>query len=183
MLKIAHVLKYSNERRRIIEQLQAQTNSARVEIETLGVDGVRFRMSKGARSGDWRHHQAFRNERTVDTAGAGDWFTAGFVTELSLGGHQDLRGTSARQLEAAIQHGQALAAWSCGYEGARGAMYHAQARDAVRSVGKMKAAHNRPRITKDVEEEAGHLSDGECDHVANHLAVTKRGDPYRILHR
>ena len=58
-----------------------------------------------------------------DTAGAGDWCTAGIIHRLGQQGLRGLQQVTAAQLQDALCFGQALAAWNCGFEGARGGMY------------------------------------------------------------
>jgi hypothetical protein len=58
-----------------------------------------------------------------DTAGAGDWCTAGLLHHLGRSGTIGLRGIKTVELHSALRLGQALGAWSCGFEGARGGLY------------------------------------------------------------
>jgi sugar/nucleoside kinase (ribokinase family) len=55
-----------------------------------------------------------------DAAGSGDWCTSGLLDKLARG-LSWAEEASAEQLREAVRHGQALAAWNCGFEGARGA--------------------------------------------------------------
>src|SRR5258706_88505 len=58
-----------------------------------------------------------------DTAGSGDWTTMGLLSALFRNGTPNLAAASRQDIAAGIDHGQALAALNCKFEGARGAMY------------------------------------------------------------
>src|SRR5262249_5948847 len=58
-----------------------------------------------------------------DAAGSGDWCTAGLLDKLARGGLPGLNRASPEGLREDIRYGQALAAWNCGFAGARGGMY------------------------------------------------------------
>ena len=122
-LRVAHILKYSNER---LGNLAETVGSARVplEIETLGGDGLRYRscMSSCDTRG-WRRLEAYGANPFKDAAGAGDWCTAGIIHRLAQRGMSAFRGTVESRLVEALKFGQALAAWSCKFEGARAGMY------------------------------------------------------------
>jgi len=64
-----------------------------------------------------------RGEAVADTAGAGDWCTAGIIHLLGRKGLAGMAAMEQGDIERAISFGQALAAWNCAYEGARGGMY------------------------------------------------------------
>ena len=124
---LAHIVKYSHERLREIADLefaQGERDGVLVEIETLGGGGARYRSRLPlARTRGWVTMRAFRQLTVRDAAGAGDWFTAGLLDRLAQGGLQELRSTTGRRLKEAVRYGQALAAWNCRFEGARGGMY------------------------------------------------------------
>jgi fructokinase len=135
---VAHVIKYSHERLRDIADLELrQSDHAGVllEIETLGADGLRYRsrLPKFATKG-WPLVDALKPPAFKDAAGAGDWCTAGILNRLARGGLTGFRRTSSEKLQDALRYGQALAAWNCGFEGARGGMYHVDKRTFKRQV-------------------------------------------------
>jgi fructokinase len=126
-LKVAHIVKYSDERLAGIHDLVARANVP-VEIETLGAKGLRLRVRVNGRA-ESKELPAYSAPELRDAAGSGDWCTAGLIQSL-LG-----NGASVEQLVkdadvvvAATRHGQALAALNCGFEGARGLMYAADAK-------------------------------------------------------
>jgi len=124
---LSHVIKYSHERLRDIADLdlkRSERDSVLLEIETLGGDGLRFRsrLPKSKTTG-WRHVNALTPLVFKDAAGAGDWCTAGVLNSLARAGLSQLRTTTSEELKTALRYGQALASWSCGFDGARGGMY------------------------------------------------------------
>jgi sugar/nucleoside kinase (ribokinase family) len=122
MLSLAHVLKYSHER--LAELDPAWTAKIPLQIETLGEGGVRYKSRlTNSRTRNWRRIDAFAVPRIVDSAGAGDWCTGGILHVIGCRGVKGLKQISDLALVSAINFGQALAAWNCRFEGARGGMY------------------------------------------------------------
>lgn len=77
---------------------------------------------------------AVKAERIRDTAGAGDWCTAGIIDGLFRSGAASLDSLTDRQVNKAIRFGQAASAWACGFEGARGGMYEVDFQSFLTSV-------------------------------------------------
>jgi fructokinase len=132
-LELADVIKYSDERFATLPPHKSQTRR-RLEVQTLGVDGLRYRLVSGRRPGAWRKLPSVRTGGVVDTAGAGDWCTAGMLTHLGRAGREGLDVVKHEDLDAALRYGQALAAWNCRFEGARGGMYERSREQFVRDV-------------------------------------------------
>jgi fructokinase len=124
---LAHVVKYSHERLRDIADLElnpSEREGILLEIETLGEEGLRYRSRlPRSRSKGWATLAAFPVPELKDAAGSGDWCTAGLLNKLARGGLPALKKASSESLRQALCYGQALAAWNCGFEGARGGMY------------------------------------------------------------
>lgn len=121
---LAHILKYSDER---IDKF-VHTSKARrpglIEIQTLGASGLRYRVRlDNAKTHGWRTAKPYIVDRVIDAAGSGDWTTAGIIEQLAKHGLEGLQQATLNDIECAISYGQALAAWNCGFEGARGGMY------------------------------------------------------------
>lgn len=123
--ELSHIVKYSEDRlHSALASLGALdkvvTRLPRVEIETRGAQGLRYRVNLGPRkSGRWTTQPAFRVAPFRDAAGAGDWCSSGFLYQL-----QSERGSSSEALtrervDHALAFGQALAALSCLYLGPR----------------------------------------------------------------
>jgi fructokinase len=124
---LSHVVKYSHERLGHLRQRPRHQHPF-LEIETVGSDGLRYRV-RGRRkeSGQWKEMRAYGLVGLRDTAGAGDWCTAGILhalgPDLRKGGARAFTEASNERIEDALRLGQALAAMKCRYEGARGVMY------------------------------------------------------------
>ena len=121
--EIAHVVKYSHERLSEFPEMDVE-NSPRLVIETLGEAGLRYLWRQpGKRFGAWVESKAIPIDDLKDTAGSGDWCTAGLLSKIAVTGYAGFSAASARQIRDAIRFGQALASWNCQFEGARGGMY------------------------------------------------------------
>ena len=124
---LSHIVKYSNERLRDIADIGLGTQSNEnviLEIETLGASGLRYRskLKSGHLSG-WKMLGVIPARMVKDTAGSGDWCTAGLINKLGRGGLVSLKKISNDRLKEAFRYAQALATWNCGFDGARGGMY------------------------------------------------------------
>jgi sugar/nucleoside kinase (ribokinase family) len=123
-LRVAHILKYSRDRCHSLSDADYRKSSVRLEIETGGSDGLRFcSRLRHAKTRDWVYMPPMRAPIVVDTCGAGDWCTAGILDSVGRRGHAEFTRLTTSQLHSALKYGQTLAAWNCGYAGARGGMY------------------------------------------------------------
>jgi fructokinase len=127
----AHVLKYSQQR--IGDRLGAEVP---LEIQTLGAEGLRFKLQRDNRAATWDELPALRADRVLDTAGSGDWCTAGFLAAAAANGADAFLSLGKPQVVNALRQGQALATINCEFEAARGAMYEL-------SVARLRAARSR----------------------------------------
>lgn len=106
-IELADVIKYSSERAPAFENRLERLETTLVE--TLGGEGAKVRLADGNR---WLPVPGQRVEHLVDSAGAGDWTTAGIIDTLFASvGNSDWY--------AALTVGQRLGARSCGWEGVR----------------------------------------------------------------
>jgi sugar/nucleoside kinase (ribokinase family) len=121
-LAVTHVLKYSHERLSGIAERLGEGSPA-LEVETLGAEGLRYRVRGRSRSHSWCLVDAYGISEVRDTVGAGDWCTAGLIHALGPKGAAGLANANEAEVERALRLGQALAAFTCAYEGARGGMY------------------------------------------------------------
>lgn len=129
----AHVVKYSCQR--LQEGDIPPTNGPKLVVETRGEEGLRFRAElPQAKSSKWVSMPMIPVPVVRDTAGCGDWCMAGLIHRLAAGGARTLLAADERQVADAAQFGQALAAWNCGFEGARGGMYHTRRREFEPSI-------------------------------------------------
>jgi len=120
-LHLAHICKYSREQ---FDGLYSSRGSRPLlEIQTMARKGLRYRTSLAAANGRWQSVNAPALQKTKDSAGAGDWLSAGLIFQLGQQGLSGLHSVSSEALNHALSFGQALAAWNCQFEGARGGMY------------------------------------------------------------
>ena len=123
-LDIAHVVKYARDRLPFGVAAMERHSATLLEVRTLGDRGLayRHRLGKGGGS-SWIHVGAIPAPYLADTCGSGDWCTAGLNEKTGRGGVEGLLDAGVHGIEAGLRYGQALAAWNCGFEGARGGMY------------------------------------------------------------
>ncbi|WP_250628390.1 PfkB family carbohydrate kinase [Pinirhizobacter soli] len=117
MLAMADMVKYSAERASALAWL---TKGDYLEIRTQGARGLQWRWPK-QQIARWQSMDAVSASRVVDTCGAGDWLTSGILIGLLEQMRSQWGSISA--LERILSNAQQLAAWSCGYAGARGGLY------------------------------------------------------------
>lgn len=120
---LAHVVKYAETRLARVEDLWSRGAATMIEIQTLGDRGLRYRHKLHGKRSRWLTLPAIDAPRLVDTCGSGDWCSAGFLAQTFRLQPEGLSELKPAQLTQALQYGQALAAWNCGFEGARGGMY------------------------------------------------------------
>ena len=122
-LALAHIVKFSSERiarGNVVGELR----EARLVIETHAQKGLRFaRRSAATKRLSWKRRSAYTVKNVRDAAGCGDWFSAGLIHKLAQGGLASLDNVSDKEVDSALSAAQALGAWNCLYEGARGGMY------------------------------------------------------------
>ena len=110
------IMKFSSERFGANSEL-CQARGPQLIVRTMGADGLQARWK-----GHWSSFESFVAPRVVDTAGAGDWCSVALLHVLAQKGAQGFRLARKADVERALRVGQALAALSCGFEGARGLM-------------------------------------------------------------
>jgi sugar/nucleoside kinase (ribokinase family) len=122
---LAHIVKVSSSRLAGNEGVLSCTEP-KIVIETRGSAGLRFRCGAtgGKRNGQkWHNMPPIPVKSPRDTAGAGDWCTAGIIYMLGAIGAKGLQDATLAEVRQALRVGQAMAAWTCGFDGARGGMY------------------------------------------------------------
>ena len=116
-------MKYSHERLSDLPEMNVESNP-QLLVETLGDSGLRYRLWKpGQRPGRWVESKAIPVDGVKDTAGAGDWCSAGLMSKIASSGLNGFSKLTDQELSSAIRYGQALSSWCCRFEGARGGMY------------------------------------------------------------
>lgn len=143
-LSHAHVVKYSVDR--IREPLDHRLSSGFVEIQTLGARGLRFR--KHSLVPDWVELPALCTSSVVDTSGAGDWCTAGFLHAMFASrGANELCDLGYNDIYRSLRLGQSIAALSVRHFGARGMMRAWQPSDALEMAQRILDGVNAPEWT------------------------------------
>ena len=124
-ISLAHIVKYSHQRSVDVCGLVDGGSTPLLEVQTLGDRGLRYRhrFGHGGRLSGWKEQKPFCVSHLADACGAGDWCTAGLIASTSGGGQSGLSRIGASGVGAGLLYGQALAAWNCSFEGARGGMY------------------------------------------------------------
>ena len=118
-LKIADIVKFSEDRIPYYTFISPQCQGL-IEIQTLGERGLKYRRKGSAK---WSEVKGYVIENVIDTAGAGDWCTAGIIA-LFFSNNYLPKFISESQIEKALNFGQILSAINCTFEGARGLMYN-----------------------------------------------------------
>jgi sugar/nucleoside kinase (ribokinase family) len=107
----ADIVKWSHELRGHLHDVVLSPRGRQVQIESLGADGVRFRIGRSS----WTVLEPVALD-PLDTAGAGDWLTASFLDALPSLAPEDL---DAEAVGEALTTAQQVAALSCLFVGAR----------------------------------------------------------------
>ena len=121
-LKHAEIVKYSEERLDFIKELTDEVNIP-LEIETLGKNGLQYRIFAGNQRTNWIHVPPAPAGVFVDSAGAGDWLSAELIEKLGSQGLEGFR-LDQEQIQSIFITGQQKAAENCAFPGPRGSMYH-----------------------------------------------------------
>jgi sugar/nucleoside kinase (ribokinase family) len=150
MLRLCDVLKYSDQRAKGFSDLLSNHEAA-LEIQTLGAEGLRFLLRGHKRTVSWVSLASY-DVKIKDTAGAGDWTSAGLIHQLFSNGRRSLRGLTKAKVTEALAYGQALAALNCQFEGARGAMYQLPKKKFVERVTDLQSRSTGYKSRAEVEE-------------------------------
>jgi fructokinase len=160
-LSVAHIVKYSHERMAEAGEAVESASGPLLVVETLGRNGLRF-LSRlgGRRRAKWVEVDAFQVKEVQDSAGAGDWCTAGLIYRLGREGQAGLRRTDPQQVMDAVRFGQALAAWNCRFEGARGGMYQVTLDQFQSTVREILKGSDPPAVRSDLNRHPSAASQG-----------------------
>jgi fructokinase len=112
-ISASDILKYADNR---FDDFPLDVSNVRLEIKTMGEQGLQFRIPSVV--GSWTSLPAISVPSVADTAGAGDWCTAGLLASLfDASSHPDI---SYDAVYDGLRFGQSLAAANCMFTGARG---------------------------------------------------------------
>lgn len=118
-LQFTDILKYSHDRLPFYAST-FETPQVDLEIETLGHEGLQYRTRTAQK---WKKEPSFTIGTIADSAGAGDWCSAGIIHQLLFTKKPDEVKFTQGIIQPALQFGQALGALNCLFFGARGMMY------------------------------------------------------------
>ena len=126
--KESHIVKFSSERitESVSEKIRDSCNDAGTVliVRTAGSKGLYFCYRKrDNKLSNWIHLDAQPVANFVDSAGAGDWCTAGLLFVLGRKHKKRPKFLSMNEVISALQFGQALSAISCSFVGAQGIFY------------------------------------------------------------
>lgn len=121
-LAITDIFKFSNDRLPNYKSKYVK-RQVFIEIETFGANGLAYRSFK-QKSDKWNFLSAPFLHTVQDSAGAGDWCSAGMIHNLCKEGRVSLETLKVKELENSLQYGQFLGAANCCFFGARGLMYN-----------------------------------------------------------
>ena len=127
-LELAHIVKVSSDRIAGNEAVLSSTQP-KVVIETQGSAGLRLHHtdSEGKRRvRKWHQMDSIPVDVLKDTAGAGDWCTAGIIHMIGAMGAKGVNTLTLTEIRKAVKVGQAMASWACGFDGPRGGMYRCE---------------------------------------------------------
>ncbi len=110
-----HILKYADNR---FVEFPCDISRVALEIKTMGAHGLEFRLPSLLEN--WTKLAAIQVPVVADTAGAGDWCTAGMLAALFDAGVESSWQLTYNTAYRALRYGQSLAALNCMYTGARG---------------------------------------------------------------
>lgn len=123
IVSFVDIIKFSNERIPYFESI-FKGKRIPIEIETLGKDGINYRINLENNNSKWTHIPSFNVSHIIDTAGAGDWCTAGIIKSIIDFKIKGINQIDSTMLKEFLMYGQALGALSCQFKGPRGLMYH-----------------------------------------------------------
>lgn len=158
-IKLADIVKYSEQRFSSINYEDREDQRPFLEIQTLGSNGLRY---KAKRQKTWRSLPSFNVNNVVDTCGCGDWTTAGIIYQLCGSGLKNFLNHSIEVINDGLKYGQALGAWNCAFEGARGGMYRVTKNRFKKDINAILEDVTHSFTGKSKQISAEYASDGLC---------------------
>lgn len=128
-LEVSDIVKFSNDRIKSYKDEYPHIQTI-LEIETNGKEGLNYRFN----SNEWKSLKAYEIDNALDTAGAGDWCSAGIIDKLFFLDLKTLSSLRETNIIDALKYGQALGAINCLYIGARGLMYQIDKQELKRII-------------------------------------------------
>jgi sugar/nucleoside kinase (ribokinase family) len=145
-LSIPHIIKFAydeNKEREHLKKFEQEILNLKeggpaLIIKTMGEKGVCYKL----KSKKWKHQDAINVNSILDTCGAGDWCTSGFIyalNDLSKSKKQDLLEflNNPEIISNALRVGQAIASISLEYLGAKGLSYSINKKELFSKIKKL----------------------------------------------
>lgn len=177
LLDLAHIVKYSQDRLFDFGELDWRPQML-LEVRTLGRGGLRFRTTLDGSPKRWRSLDAAQPARVRDTAGCGDWLSGGLINSVCRDGIRALKACSFEELVRGLAFGQGLAAWNCGFVGARGGMYALSDADFAKLARRLQTG--KPVVC--VAEPDSDFATGYASLVCDVCKPTQQTNPQTPLH-
>lgn len=165
-LKSSHIVKYADDRMDELAGFELRPNT--IEIQTCGAKGLRFRAS--ALGGAWHVLGAYELSHLADTAGAGDWCTAGLLFSLLSERTGSREYWNAETVMRSLAFGQALSTLNCLTVGARGLLDAWKPSRIVRSARLLAAARMRA-LAEDRIRPCTSVRDPKLDQLAKNMRL------------
>ncbi|MBR1435407.1 MAG: hypothetical protein IJ584_09890 [Bacteroidales bacterium] len=142
-VKVSDIVKFSGEN--VPDCSFTEVFDDKLFIQTLGADGLRFRL----RQGDWVSVQPVHCDNVVDWEGAGDWTTSAFLTRIAS---LDMPFTEMKEedIKEALQVAQIVAAQSVCFLSSKGMIREA----SKQKDGDIRAIMNRKEIRSNFSDSA-----------------------------
>ncbi len=122
IVEIVDIIKFSNDRIPHYNEIFPQ-GKIPIEIETLGKNGINYRINNLKGKKKWNSIKPYKLEHLVDSAGAGDWATAGIIKFMGEQNISFINSIDENIIENMLKYAQSYAALSCLFKGSRGLMY------------------------------------------------------------
>ena len=157
----ADIVKFSSDRvfPSIAERIRTTVKGLKLLISTQGQEGLRFsHIQENGEMSDWVHLPSEFCGPVIDSSGAGDWLTAGFISELiksnlsvSIDQFYDQK-----QISNMLTQGMKYSHLCCAAVGAQGVFYSEQ------SIGAFNKLNNYNNLTSSVLGNEDFSTDGLC---------------------
>jgi len=173
-VQCADIVKYADDRFTDLREYYPRSDA--VEIQTRGADGLRFRAP--SLDGDWFSIGAYRLPTICDTAGAGDWCTAGLLFDLLGREPSSAKTIDYNTLARALAFGQVMSSLNCLTEGARGLLSAWSPTRVVRAAAELSRSRMQA-FRREAAQIRDHFSEPKLTEIAEVIRQNQSSDKYR----
>jgi fructokinase len=131
-IRSCHIVKFSGERiskyyyRKLIEDLHNQKHVTKIVVITRSNRGYSYSIANGDKMSQLKSVEVDNFDNVVDSSGAGDWFTAGFIHKFMKEYRTPPEDIDEQAVIEALSFGHSLAKDACTYVGALGKLFLAK---------------------------------------------------------